>query len=975
MHEDDELTGTAIAGDESGEEVVIASDIAADENDAQSEETVQHSSYRPQSNAFNDAVKYHLTGMYQDWFLDYASYVILERAVPNVYDGLKPVQRRILHAMKCVDDGKYNKVANIVGQTMQYHPHGDASIGDALVQLGQKDLLIDCQGNWGNILTGDGAAAPRYIEARLSKFALETVFNSKTTHWMKSYDGRKNEPVNLPVKFPLLLAQGVEGIAVGLNSKVLPHNFCELCDAALAYLKNEDFRLYPDFPTGGSIDVSKYNDGERGGVVKIRAKISKIDPKTLEITEIPFGTTVPKLIESVLKANQKGKIKIRKVEDLTAAEADIVITLQPGVSSDKAIDALYAFTDCELSVSPNCCVIQDKTPVFTNVTSLLKQSVDHTMALLKWELEIQKGELEEQLFFTSLERIFIENRIYKEEGYEQAPDKEKLIVFVDKALEPWKDKLLREVRREDIERLFEIRMIRITRFDSKKADELIRDLKKKIEGVKYNLSHLTEYTMQWFSGLKERYGARYPRRTEVRNFAAINAQTVVEANEKLYINRTDGFIGTGLKKDDYLFDCSDMDDVILFYRDGKYKVVRVADKLFVGQDILHIAVFKKNDVRTIYNVVYRDGKKGTCFWKRFAVTGIARDKEYDLTQGKQGSRVMYFSANPNGEAETIRVQLKPAFHLKKDDYTMDFSTLAVKSRTARGNVLTKYEVKAISLRSKGASTLGGRQVWFDPDVLRINYDGMGTYLGEFQSDDHVLVITQSGDYYLSTFDLTAHFDDNIRIIEKYDADKTWSLILWDAEQGYYYGKRFLLNASQKSQNMLGANPESYIVLLSDRDEALFKVTFKDENREALELLMSEFIAVKGSSARGKRVTTYDVAAFEDITPAPVEQEKTNDSEEPEDVEDTDNSENPDIPEHSDISDDKDVSDDSEDSDDSESPESSETLETSESSDNPENSDDSAVPDPLAGIKLEISAGMPEDSLPITPDSDGQMSLF
>lgn len=836
------------------------------EEQAPSEEA--HSSYKPQVGTFNDAIKYHLTGMYQDWFLDYASYVILERAVPNIYDGLKPVQRRILHAMKCVDDGKYNKVANIVGQTMQYHPHGDASIGDALVQLGQKDLLIDCQGNWGNILTGDGAAAPRYIEARLSKFALETVFNAKTTHWMKSYDGRKNEPVTLPIKFPLLLAQGVEGIAVGLNSKVLPHNFNELCDAALSYLKGEDFQLFPDFPTGGSIDVSRYNDGERGGVVKIRAKISKIDQRTLEITEIPFGTTVPKLIETILRANQKGKIKVKKVEDLTAAEADIVITLQPGVSSDKAIDALYAFTDCELSISPNCCVIQDKTPIFTNVTNLLKMSTDYTKDLLRWELEIQKAELEEQLFFTSLERIFIEERIYKEEGYEQAPNKDKLVEFVNKAIEPWKAKLIREVRREDIERLFEIRMIRITKFDSKKADELMRDLKKKIENTKYNLNHLTEYTMTWFQGLKDRYGARYPRRTEVRNFAAINVKTVVEANEKLYINREDGFIGTGLKKNDYLFDCSDIDDLIIFYKDGRYKIVKVADKLFVGDNILHLAIFKKNDTRTIYNVVYRDGKQGTYFWKRFNVTGVTRDKEYDLTQGKKGSKVIYFTANPNGEAETIRVLLKPALHLKKDELIMDFSDLAIKSRSARGNVVTKFDVKSISLRAKGASTLGGRQVWFDPDVLRINYDGQGNYLGEFQSDDQVLVVTKTGDFYLTSFDLTAHFEDNIRIIEKYNPEKVWSLILWDADQKFYYGKRFQMSATQKVQNMLGENADSRIILLSDRDEATFLVHLADTTKEPLTLLMSDFIAVKGSSARGKRVTTLDVARFEDITPAP-----------------------------------------------------------------------------------------------------------
>ena len=832
-----------------------------------------HSNYHPQAGgAFNDAIKYHLTGMYQDWFLDYASYVILERAVPSIDDGLKPVQRRILHAMKSVDDGKFNKVANIVGQTMQYHPHGDASIGDALVQLGQKNLLIDCQGNWGNIVTGDGAAAPRYIEARLSKFALETVFNAKTTHWMMSYDGRKKEPISLPVKFPLLLAQGVEGIAVGLNSKILPHNFGELCDAALSYLRNEDFALYPDFPTGGSIDVSRYNDGERGGMVKIRAKITKVDPKTLEITEIPFGTTSPKIIETSLRAMQKGKIKVKKVDDFSTDDARIVVQLQPGVSSDKAIDALYAFTDCEVSVSPNCCVINDKHPVFTSVSNLLKLSVDHTKELLRWELEIQKGELEEQLFFTSLEKIFIEERIYKQEGYENAPDKEKLILFVDHALDPWKDKLLREVRREDIERLFEIRMIRITKFDSKKADELMRDLQKKIAETKKHLAHLTDYTIDWFSMLKQKYGAAYPRKTEVRNFATINVKTVVEANEKLYINRAEGFIGTGLKKEEYLFDCSDLDDVIIFYKDGKYKIVKVADKTFVGTNIIHIAVFKKNDERTIYNAVYRNGKDGVYFWKRFFVTGMARDKEYDLTQGKAGSRVVYFTANPNGEAETVRVQLKPAQHLKKDDYTMDFSALAIKSRYARGNVFTKYTVKSITLRSKGASTLGGRKVWFDPDILRINYDGQGRYLGEFQSDDRVLVITKSGNYYLNTFDLTAHFDDDILRLEKFDPEKVWSLAFFDADQNFFYGKRFLLDATIKPQNFLGDNPASYIAVLNDREEAVFRITFKDENKEDQEIIMADFIGVKTPKGKGKRFSTLEIARITDITPAPPEPE-------------------------------------------------------------------------------------------------------
>lgn len=855
---EEKMTGETADVQEYGEETAAASQA--------------HSIYKPES--FNDAVKYHLTGMYQDWFLDYASYVILERAVPAIEDGLKPVQRRILHAMKCVDDGKMNKVANIVGQTMQYHPHGDASIGDALVQLGQKDLLIDCQGNWGNILTGDGAAAPRYIEARLSKFALEAVFNPKTTHWMLSYDGRKKEPVHLPIKFPLLLAQGVEGIAVGLNSKILPHNFCELCDASLAYLQGEEFQLYPDFPTGGEIDVSRYNDGERGGVIKIRAKIQKADDnKTLIITEIPFGTTTSKIIETILRANQKGKIKVRKVDDFTAESARIVVQLAPGSSSDKAIDALYAFTDCEINVSPNCCVIENKKPIFTNVSNLLRLSTENTKSLLKWELEIEKAELEERYFYTSLEKIFIENRIYKESGYETAPNKEKLIAFVDKALTPWKPQLIREVKTEDIEKLFDIRMIRITKFDSKKADELMRDLDRKIKEAVKNLNHLTDYTIAWFESLKQKYGANYPRRTEVRNFANINVKTVVEANEKLYINREEGFIGTGLKKDEFLCNCSDIDDVIVFHKDGKYKIMRVAEKLFVGTDILHIAIFKKNDDRTVYNVVYRDGKGGGYYMKRFNVMGVSRDKEYDLTQGKPGSKVIYFTANPNGEAEVIRVALKPALHLKKMEVCKDLSELAVKSRSARGNVLTKYEVKSVTLKQKGHSTLGGRKVWFDPDVLRINYDAQGNYLGEFWDEDRIIVITTAGEYYLTTFDLTAHFDQNILRIEKFDPDKVWSLALWNADQKYYYAKRFSLadDANFKPQSMLGDNKDSRIVLLSDREEATFRVLFADETREPMDVVMADFIDAKSPKAKGKRLTTLEVAKIEDITPEPVEE--------------------------------------------------------------------------------------------------------
>ena len=875
---------------------------------------------------FNDSVKQHLTGMYQDWFLDYASYVILDRSVPAIEDGLKPVQRRILHAMKGVDDGKYNKVANIVGQTMQYHPHGDASIGDALVQLGQKNLLIDCQGNWGNVLTGDGAAAPRYIEARLSKFALETVFNPKTTHWMMSYDGRKKEPIHLPIKFPLLLAQGVEGIAVGLNSKILPHNFCEICDAALAYLRGEEFQLFPDFPTGGEIDVSRYNDGERGGAVRIRAKIQKSDDnRTLIITEIPFGTTTTKIIETIMRAVQKGKIKVRKVDDFTAEEARIEVQLAPGSSSDKTIDALYAFTDCEINISPNCCVIQDKKPIFTTIGQLLRLSVEHTKSLLKWELEIAKSELEEQYFYTSLEKIFIENRIYKEEGYETAPDKEKLIAFVDKALDPWKEKLIREVRREDIERLFEIRMIRITRFDSKKADELMRDLDKKIKATIKNLKNLNDYTIAWFDSLKSKYGALYPRRTEVRNFANINIKTVVEANEKLYINRAEGFIGTGLKKDEYLFNCSDIDEVIIFHKDGKYKVVKVADKVFVGSDIIHIDIFRKNDHRTIYNAIYRDGKKGIYFMKRFAVTGVARDKEYDLTQGKAGSRVMYFTANPNGEAEVIKIQLKPALHLKKLEVIKDLSELSIKSRTARGNLLTKYEVKAITLKQKGHSTLGGRKVWFDPDVLRLNYDGQGTYLGEFVEDDRILVITNNGGYYLTNFDLTAHFDQNIWRIEKFNSEKVWSLAMWNADLNYYYGKRFQLDAQAKLQNMLGENSDSKMTILTDREDAIFRITFVDDTKMAVEVNMSEFIEAKSPKAKGKRFSTLDIAKIEDITP------------EPEVIDDTDE----------------------------------EPVSPVEDDEEPASTTSTSEPNNVVDVPFTITNEVPEDSKPI----DEQLSLF
>jgi topoisomerase-4 subunit A len=852
--------------------------------DEQVEETSSsaHSTYRVPK-ITDDSVKHHLSGMYQNWFLDYASYVILERAVPDIYDGLKPVQRRILHSMKRLDDGRYNKVANIVGHTMQFHPHGDASIGDALVQLGQKDLLIDCQGNWGNILTGDGAAAPRYIEARLSKFALETVFNPKTTEWKSSYDGRNKEPVDLPVKFPLLLAQGVEGIAVGLNSKILPHNFNELCDACVAHLHGEDFILYPDFQTGGSIDVAKYNDGERGGAVKIRAKIGKLDNKTLVITEIPFGSNTSKIIESIIKASDKGKIKIRKVDDNTSANVEILVHLQPGASSDKTIDALYAFTDCEISVSPNCCVIHDKKPRFLGVSEMLRISCDHTKDLLQAELEIQKSELLEQLFFTSLEKIFIENRIYKDKGFEDSTSQDEVIEHIDHRLEPFKKDFVREITREDFLKLLEIKMMRITKFDTDKANDTLISIRKKIDEVDYHLNHLIEYTIAWYEGLKSKYGKDFPRRTEIRNFETIVAAKVVEANEKLYVNREEGFVGTSLRKDEFVCNCSDIDDIIIFFKEGKYKIVKVAEKLFVGKNILHLDVFKKNDKRTVYNTVYRDGKIGPYYIKRFSVNGITRDKEYDITQGTAGSKVMYFTSNPNAEAEIIRITLKPKPRLFKLVFEKNFSDIAIKGRQSMGNLLTKNDVQKIALKQKGGSTLGGRQVWFDPDVLRLNYDNRGEFLGEFQSEDLILVVSSKGNYYTSSFDLNNHYDKDILVIEKFDANKVWSVALWDAEQKFYYLKRFQLEASSKPQNFLGDNPESRLMIMSDVDYPRFEVVMggNDAYREALVVDVEEFIGVKSYKAKGKRLTTFEVETINELEPvrfAPVKEENPNEHE-------------------------------------------------------------------------------------------------
>ena len=827
-----------------------------------------HSDYKP-VNRFDASAVHHLSGMYQNWFLDYASYVILERAVPHIGDGLKPVQRRILHSMKRMDDGRYNKVANIVGHTMQFHPHGDASIGDALVQLGQKDLLVDCQGNWGNILTGDRAAAPRYIEARLSKFALDVVFNPKTTEWQLSYDGRNKEPITLPAKFPLLLAQGAEGIAVGLSSKILPHNFNDLCDAAISYLHDEEFALFPDFPTGGSIDVSKYNDGLRGGSLKVRAKIEKLDSKTLAIREIPYGKTTTTLIESVLRAIEKGKIKVRKVDDNTAAQVEILVHLAPGVSSDKTLDALYAFSDCEINISPNCCVIEDNKPRFLTVSDVLRHSVDRTKDLIRTELEIRRGELLEQLHFASLEKIFIEERIYKDRKFEQAENMDAACEHIDNRLTPFYPQMIREVTKEDILRLMEIKMQRILKFNKDKADELMARIKAEIDEIEAKLNNLVEVTAEWFAYLKNKYGADHPRLTEIKNFDTIEAAKVVEANEKLYINRQDGFIGTSLKKDEFVCNCSDIDDIIIFYRDGKYKVIKVAEKVFVGKNIMHLAVFKKNDRRTIYNVVYRDGKQGFYYIKRFDVPTMTRDREYDLTQGTPGSRVVYFTANPNGEAEVIKVTLEPTPKLKRIFIEKDFSELAVKGRTAKGNILTKNVVHRISLKSHGHSTLGGRKVWFDPDVNRLNYDEHGTYLGEFNESDSILVVLKTGEFYITNFDANNHYEDNISIIEKFDHDKVWTAVLHDADQnGLPYIKRFMMDATKRKQSYLGDNPKSALLLLTDEPYPRIKITFagRDVANSMLEIDAESFIAVKGFKAKGKRIGAWAVERAELLEP-------------------------------------------------------------------------------------------------------------
>ncbi len=805
----------------------------------------------------------HLPGMYKDWFLDYASYVILERAVPHINDGLKPVQRRILHAMKNLDDGRYNKVANLIGNTMQYHPHGDASIGDALVQLGQKDLLIDTQGNWGNILTGDGSAAPRYIEARLSKFALEVVFNPKTTSWKQSYDGRNKEPVTLPVKFPLLLAQGVEGIAVGLASKILPHNFLELIDASIAHLKGEDFELYPDFPTGGYIDVSKYNDGLRGGAVRIRAKIEKLDKKTLVVTEIPFGKNTGSLIETILKANDKGKIKIKKVDDNTAEKVEIVIHLAPGVSADKTIDALYAFTDCELSISPNACIIEQDKPRFIGVKEILRVNTENTRNLLLLELTIRKGELLEEWHYSSLEKIFIENRIYR--AIEECETFDSIIETIDRELNPFKKLLNREVTRDDIIALTEIKIKRISRYDSFKADDKIQAIEEELKEIEFHIEHITPYSIRYFEAIREKYGKGKERKTEIRNFDTIIAAKVAVANEKLYVNRQEGFIGYGLKKEEYVCDCSDIDDVIVFRKNGKYLVTKVSEKSFVGKDILHVAVFKPNDERTVYNLVYRHGKTSQFFIKRFFVKGITRDKEYDVTQGDEGSRIVYFSANPNGEAEIIRIILKPKPKLRKLQYEQDFGEIAIKTRTAKGNTLSRNDIHRISLKEKGLSTLGGRKIWFDEGVARLNTDERGKYLGEFFPSDKILYISREGWYQVGNFDLTNHYPTDLLLIEKFKPGKILTAVHFDGEQQYYYLKRFEVEENDKPTSFINEeHKDSKLVSLSDDFYARLEVQYggDDADKGRVEIDAEEFIAIKGVKARGKRISTYEIKAFE-----------------------------------------------------------------------------------------------------------------
>jgi topoisomerase-4 subunit A len=788
--------------------------------------------------------------------------------------------------MRRLEDGRYNKVANIVGHTMQFHPHGDSSIYGALVTLGQKQLLIDCQGNWGNILTGDGAAAARYIEARLSKFAIDAVFNPKTTEWRPSYDGRNDEPVALPAKFPLLLAQGSDGIGIGLNTKILPHNFNELIVASIAYLRNEEFEIFPDFFTGGMIDVSHYNEGERGGRVKIRAKITKSpDNKSLIISEIPFGIYTKDLIESIISANEKGKINIKKIDDNTAQNAEIVITLEPKTSSDKTIDALYAFSQCELSYSPNCCVIDNAKPVFITVSEVLRRSTDNTVRLLTKELEIELSELNDDWHKWSLEKIFFEQGIYKELENKNEKTWENILENIEKAFDPYKKILKREITRDDVLKLCEKPVRKISIFDIKKVDDTIAKIEARIKEVEFHLAHIIDYAINWFEYLKKTYGKDYPRMTEIRNFENIEATKVVEANSKLFVNREEGFIGTNLKKDDnveFVQNCSDIDDIIVFLKNGKYKIVKISEKQFVGKDIAHLAVFIKNDKRTIYNAIYRDGKNGVYYIKRFAVNGVTRDKEYDLTAGTPDSKLVYFSANPNGEAETVRIKLKPTSRrIKKMEWDTDFSEVIIKGRASRGNLLTKFPVSKVLFKQSGGSTLGGTHIWLDKDILRLNIDERGEYLGEFFNDDLILVITKNGDFYTTNFDLNNHFDEDYLVIEKFDGDKIWAAALYDAEQKYFYIKRFPLEATSKRTSFLGENPKSTLNVVCDTPYPCFKIVFggKDHSREPIDIDVEQFIGEKSYKAKGKRISTYEIAKIEEIEPIRIPEESTEDEEE------------------------------------------------------------------------------------------------
>jgi topoisomerase-4 subunit A len=822
-----------------------------------------------------------VTGMYKDWFLDYASYVILERAVPAIEDGFKPVQRRIMHALKELDDGRYNKVANVVGHTMQYHPHGDASIADAMVQIGQKDLLIDTQGNWGNILTGDSAAASRYIEARLTKFALEVVFSPKITEWQLSYDGRKKEPVNLPVKFPLLLAQGAEGIAVGLSTKVLPHNFIELIDASIKHLKGQKFTIYPDFPTSGIIDVSNYNDGLRGGKIRVRAKIQQLDKNTLVIREIPYGTNTSSLIDSILKANDKGKIKIKKIEDNTAAEVEILVHLPAGLSPDKTIDALYAFTSCESSISPLGCIIEDNKPLFIGVTEMLQRSTDYTVELLKAELEIQLGELEEQWHFASLERIFIENRIYRD--IEEEETWEGVIAAIDKGLAPHTKHLKRKVTEDDIVRLTEIRIKRISKFDLDKAQQYLDSLEEKIAEVKHNLAHLIDFAINYFKSLKEKYGKGRERKSEIRIFDDIEATKVVIRNTKLYVNREEGFVGTSLKRDEYVTDCSDIDDIIVFTKEGIMMIAKVDSKIFIGKNIIHVAVFKKKDKRTIYNMIYKDGKGGASYIKRFNVTGVTRDKPYDLTNGKPQSEILYFSANPNGEAEVITVLLRQVGSVKKLKWDIDFADVLIKGRASKGNIVTKYSVKRIELKEKGVSTLKPRKIWFDEIVRRLNVDGRGELLGEFKGDDMLLVVTQKGVAKTFIPNLSTHFDEDMVVLEKWNPNKPLSAIYYEGEKDRYYVKRFMIENENKEELFISEHPKSFLELISTDWRPVVEIEFtKPRGKEAKPnqiIDLEDFISVKGIKALGNQLTADKVKNINALEPLPFKEPQKNEASE------------------------------------------------------------------------------------------------